>query len=142
MGLVGDISPKNMTDRPILEHRADLGQSSNTRTRMDPLSEVFGSMSIQEAVYKRLEATAPWGVRYSGDIGPRVRFGLVVRGSALLTFKNQRQTISLSGGDVFIFILNDEPFTLVDNPRSTVVDRRELEKLAVDGVIHYGGGGS
>jgi len=30
----------------------------------------------------------------------------------------------------------------VDNPRSTVVDRRELEKLAVDGVIHYGGGGS
>jgi len=82
MGLVGDISPKNMTDRPILEHRADLGQSSNTRTRMDPLSEVFGSMSIQEAVYKRLEATAPWGVRYSGDIGPRIRFILVVRGSA------------------------------------------------------------
>jgi len=82
MGLVGDISPKNMTDRPILEHRADLGQSSNTRTRMDPLSEVFGSMTIQEAVYKRLEATAPWGVRYSGDIGPRIRFILVVRGSA------------------------------------------------------------
>src|SRR5258708_38383112 len=75
-------------------------------------------------------------------MGPRVRFGVVVRGSAPLTFKNQRQTISLSGGDVFIFILNDEPFTLLDNPRSTVVDRRELEKLAVDGVIHYGGGGS
>src|SRR6266853_1190246 len=84
MGLVGDISPKNMTDRPILEHRADLGQSSNTRTRMDPLSEVFGSMSIQEAVYMRLEATAPWGVRYLGDTGPRIRFMLVVRGSAIL----------------------------------------------------------
>jgi len=123
-------SPKNRTNRPILEGR------------MDQLSDVFGSMRIQEATYKRLEATAPWGVRYSGDIGPQVRFGIVVRGSALLRFKNQRQNIPLSGGDVFIFVLNDESFTLVDNPRSTVVDRRELEKLEVDGVIHYGGGGS
>src|SRR5260370_16131353 len=141
MGLVGDISPKNMTDRPILEHRADLGQSSNTRTRMDPLAEVFGSMSSQEAVYKRLEATAPWGVRYSGDTGPRIRFVLVVRGSALLKFKNPRRTFSLSGGDLFIFILSYEPFTLVDHPRSAVVDSSELLKLEVDGVIHYGGGG-
>jgi len=130
-----------MTDRPTLERRMDLDQSSNTRTRMDPLSEVFGSMRIQEAVYKRLEATAPWGVRYSGDIGPRVRFMLVVRGSALLKFKNQRRTISLSGGDLFIFILSDEPFTLMDHPRSAVVDSSELLRLEVDGVIHYGGGG-
>src|SRR6266853_3165909 len=141
MGLVGDISPKNMTDRPILEHRADLGQSSNTRTRMDTLSEVFGSMTIQEAVYKRLEATAPWGVRYSGDIGPRILFILVVRGSALLRFKNSRRTFSLSAGDLFIFILSDEPFTLMDHPRSAVVDSSELLKLEMDGVIHYGGGG-
>jgi len=130
-----------MTNRPIREHFLDLDQPSNTRTRMDPLSEVFGSMRIQEAIYKRLEATAPWGVRYSGDIGPRVRFMLVVRGSALLRFKNSRRTFSLSAGDLFIFILSDEPFTLVDHPRSAVVDSSELLKLEVDGVIHYGGGG-
>jgi AraC-like DNA-binding protein len=141
MGLVGDVSPKNMTDRPILERRRDLDQSPNNRTRMDPLSDLFGSMSIQEAVYKRLEATAPWGVRYSGDIGPRVRFILVVRGSALLRFKNQRRTISLSAGDLFISILSYEPFTLADHPRSAVVDSSEVLKLEVDGVIHYGGGG-
>ena len=129
MGLVSDVSPKNMTDRPVIEHR------------MDPLSEVFGSMGIQEAIYKRLEATAPWGVRFLEDIGPRVRFVLVVRGSALLKFKNQRRTIFLSGGDLFIFILSDEPFTLMDHPRSAVVDSSELRKLEVDGVIHYGGGG-
>src|SRR5260370_41988433 len=104
---------------------------------MDQLSDVFRSMRIQGAAYKRLEATAPWGVRYSGDIGTRVRFGLVVRGWALLTFKNQCQTISLSGGDVFIFILNDEPFPLVENRGSTIVDRRVLEQLAVGGVLHY-----
>src|ERR1700687_1062507 len=127
--LVSGISPKYVTDRPVFEHP------------VDPLSEVFGSMRIQEAIYKRLEATAPWGVRYSGDTGPRVRFMLVVRGSALLRFKNQRRTISLSGGDLFIFILSDEPFTLVNHPRSAVVDSSELRKFEVDGVIHYGGGG-
>ncbi len=88
-----------------------------------------------------MEATAPWGFRYSGDKGPRIRFGLVIRGSALLRFKDQRRTISLSSGDLFIFILSDEPFTLLDHPRSAVIDYSELRKLEVDGVIHYGGGG-
>jgi len=119
----------------------DLDQSSNARTRMDPLSDLFGSMSIQEAVYKRLEATAPWGVQYSGDIGPRIRFVLVVRGSALLRFKNPRRTFSLACGDLFISILSYEPFTLMDHPRSTVVDSSEVLRLEVNGVIHYGGGG-
>jgi len=121
---------KNMTDRPVFEHR------------MDPLSEVFGSMRIQEAVYTRLEVTAPWGFHYPGDTVPRVRFGLMVRGSGLLKFKNQQQAIPLSAGDVFIFILSHEPFTLVDHPRSRVADYRELRKLEVDCVIHYGGGGA
>jgi AraC-like DNA-binding protein len=122
--------PKNMTDRPAIEHR------------MDPLSEVFGSMRIQDAVYTRLEATAPWGFHYTGDTVPRIRFALMVRGSGLLKFKNQRQAISLCAGDVFIFILSDEPFTVVDHPRSRVADYRELRKLEVDCVIHYGGGGA
>jgi AraC-like DNA-binding protein len=126
---VSVIRPENVTERPAFEHHTD------------PLSEVFGSLRIRDAVYMRVEATAPWGVRYSGDIGLRVRFALVVRGSALLKFKNQRQGIALSGGDVFIFILNDEPFTLADHPRSRVVDYGELRKLEVDRVIHYGGGG-
>ena len=124
------IHPKNMTDRPAFERR------------MDPLSEVFGSMRIQDAIYTRLEATAPWGFHYPGDIVPRIRFGLMVRGSGLLKFKNQRQAISLSAGDVFIFILSDEAFTIVDHPRSRVADYRELRKLEVDCVIHYGGGGA
>jgi AraC-like DNA-binding protein len=124
-----DLSPKYVADRPVLERHTD------------PLSEVFGSMSIQEAVYTRLEATAPWGVRYSGDTGPRIRFMLVVRGSALLRFRNPLRTFSLSSGDLFIFILSDAPFTLMDHPHSIVVDSKEVIKLAVGGVIHYGGGG-
>jgi AraC-like DNA-binding protein len=119
-----------MTDSPVFEHR------------MDPLSEVFGSMKIQEAVYTRLEATAPWGFHYMGDTVPRIRFALMVRGSGLLKFKNQRRAISLSAGDVFIFILIDEAFTMVDHPSSPVADYRVLRKLERDCVIHYGGGGA
>jgi AraC-like DNA-binding protein len=130
MGLMSANRPKNMTDRPVFEHR------------VDPLSEVFGSMRIQDAIYTRLEATAPWGFHYPENRAPRIRFGLMVRGSALLKFKNQLQAIPLSGGDVFISILSNEPFTLMDHPRSPVADYRELRKLEVDSVVHYGGGGA
>jgi len=130
MGLMSANRPNNMTDRPVFGHR------------LDPLSEVFGSMRIQDAIYTRLEATAPWGFHYPGDTVPRIRFGLMVRGSAVLKFKNQRQAIPLSAGDVFIFILSNEAFTIVDHPRSRVVDYRELRKLELDCVIHYGGGGA
>src|SRR5882762_5834490 len=130
MGLVSVIRPENMTDRPGFERR------------MDPLSEVFGSMRTQDAIYTRLEATAPWGFHYPGDTVPRIRFGLMVRGSAVLKFKNERRAIPLSAGDVFIFILSDEAFTMMDHPRSAVADYRELRKLEVDCVINYGGGGA
>ena len=79
-------------------------------------------MRIQDAICRRVEATAPWGVRYSGDKGLRVRFGLVVRGPAFLRFENQRRTIRLSAGDLGIFILNDKPFTLVDQPSFPIGD--------------------
>jgi len=61
---------------------------------------------------------------------------LVVRGSALLEIQESAPNISLSGGDLFIFILSDEPFTLMDHARSAVVDSSEVLKLQVDGVIH------
>ena len=46
MGLMSANRPNNMTDRPVFGHR------------LDPLSEVLGSMRIQDAIYTRLEATA------------------------------------------------------------------------------------
>jgi hypothetical protein len=50
-----------------------------------------------------------------------------------------RRAISLSGGDLFISILSHEPFTLMDHPRSAIVDARELGKHEADNVIHFGG---
>lgn len=130
MGRMSDNRPRNVTERPELQRR------------VDPLSEVFGSLRIQDAVCIRVEATAPWGARYSGDVGLRIRFALMVRGSAFVRFKSHRQMIPLSNGDLCIFILNDEPFTFVDHPRSAVGDFSKLRKLTRDGVIRFGGGGA
>jgi len=65
---------------------------------MDPLSEVFGSMRIQEAIYKRLERQLP-GCSLLGDIGPRVRFMLwfAIGASEIQEFA---PTFSLSAGDL------------------------------------------
>jgi AraC-like DNA-binding protein len=65
----------------------------------------------------------------------------MVRGSAFLKFKSQRQMISVCGGDLCLFILNNEPFTMMDHPRSAVAEFSEIRKLNTDGVIRYGGGG-
>jgi hypothetical protein len=69
---------------------------------MDPLSEVFGSMRIDKATYTRLEATAPWGFRSPGGKGTGVNFVLVIHGSGLLRTEKWSESISLSGGDVFM----------------------------------------
>jgi len=108
---------------------------------MDPLSEVFGSMRIDKSTYTRLEATAPWGFRSPGGECTGVNFVLVIRGSGLLRMKKQSESISLSGGDVFI-LFDDEPYTLVDHPRSKIIDCSEVEKLRVHNVIEIGGGGA
>src|SRR5260370_38770992 len=62
MGLVSVIRPKNMTGCPVFEHR------------MDPLSEGFASMRIQDAIDTRLQASAPGGLHCSGDTVPRRAF--------------------------------------------------------------------
>jgi len=48
--------------------------------------------------------------------------------------KKQSESISLSGGDVFI-LFDDEPYTLVDHPRSKIIDCSEVEKLRVHNVL-------
>jgi AraC-like DNA-binding protein len=121
--------PKEVTDRPQIERFTD------------PLSEVFGSIRIEKAECTRLELTAPWGFRCSGLNGTRVLFVLVAQGSALLRFKSEPHSAPLSGGDLLI-MLNDQLFSMMDHSRSTIVDSSKLKAQRVNGVVHYGGGGS
>ena len=114
---MGDMIGKHMTDRP----------STNTAQ-----TRCLKSLDHWEF---RKRFISVWRRRPLGEFATS---GISVRGyascwrfrrSALLRFKNQRRTISLSGGDLFIFILSDEPFTLVDHTRSAVVDSRKLRRL-------------
>jgi hypothetical protein len=55
---------------------------------MDPLDEVFAAMRVENALYARLEATAPWGLSTRrGD--DTARFGLMARGGGWLTLDDE-----------------------------------------------------
>ena len=104
---------------------------------MDPLSAIFSSMSVQQALVDRLEVTAPWGFR--STFGPEIRFILVLRGSALLQTTSRSEPLSLRSGDLFILFGGD--FSLADDATSRRSDCEQLEFLRSGSVIRFGGGG-
>ncbi|MFZ6644162.1 AraC family transcriptional regulator [Undibacterium sp. TJN25] len=107
---------------------------------MDPLSEVFSSMRVTAAVSTRLEATAPWGWRSAGEPDSRITFVLVQRGEAVLSAKSHAAPIRLLAGDVFI-LFDEDPYTMMDDPASAVVDCSVVEEHRIGNVIQFGGGG-
>src|SRR4051794_21380701 len=65
--------------------------------RGDVLADVLGITLLRNALYKRVEAKAPWGIRKGPK--PRASFYLLARGSALLEVEGERD-VWLSAGDV------------------------------------------
>jgi AraC-like DNA-binding protein len=106
---------------------------------MDPLSAIFSSMNVQQALIDRIEVTAPWGIQ--STCGPDIQFALVLRGSAILQTKSSPQPLSLRGGDVFIMFGNSD-YLLADQVRSEVIDCKALKELKVGNAIRFGGGGA
>ncbi len=126
-GMVG--RPENMSDRP--DARA-----------LDPFSAILGTVRIDRARYTRLEATAPWGFRFSGGKGQRVEFVLCVRGAAVLTFLGVRGALELASGDVYM-LSDDEPYTLQSDVGAPLdAHCGDVERGRVGDVIHLGGGGA
>ncbi|RVH94103.1 AraC family transcriptional regulator [Sinorhizobium medicae] len=106
---------------------------------MDPLTDIFSSMRMRKAKFTTLDATAPWGVASDGD--PAIKFVLVVRGSAVLTTRENPHPVSLRAGDVFI-IFGNEPYRVIDHKGSLAVDCLDVETLRVGNRIQFGGGGA
>src|SRR3954470_13972599 len=109
------ITLKFLSDRPRRE------------TTMDPLDDVFLAMRAQEALYARLEATAPWGVR-TRHVDGTARFGLVVRGGCWLTLDDEpgaQPPVALAAGDCFV-IPHGRQYALRDAPRSPTVNCVDL----------------
>ncbi|WP_263384564.1 AraC family transcriptional regulator [Granulicella arctica] len=104
---------------------------------MDPLSAIFSSMSVQQALVDRLEVTAPWG--FHSTSGPEIRFILMLRGSAVLETKSLSQPLSLRGGDLFILFGGD--YSLANEASSQRVHCEALVFTRIGSVIQFGGGG-
>jgi AraC-like DNA-binding protein len=105
---------------------------------MDPLDDAFSAMRVRESLYARLDASAPWAVRFRE--GKAARFGLVVAGSCWLTTEAPEKSIRLSPGDCYV-ILDGSTYTLCDDPHSPAQNCFDIVPRLVDGAVSIGGGG-
>src|SRR5258708_13016900 len=122
--------PRMLSERPIRKPRKE--------QPMDPLDDAFSAMRVRESLYARLDAGAPWAVRFrEGKAG---RFGLVVAGSCWLTTEAPAKSIRLSAGDCYV-ILDGSTYTLGDDPRSPALNCFDVVPKLVDGAVSIGGGG-
>jgi AraC-like DNA-binding protein len=80
--------------------------------RGDVLADVLSVGLLRNALYKRIEAGAPWGMRFGAR--ERAVFYLVARGAARLEVDGERP-LALSAGDV-VFIPHGSAHTLRDAP--------------------------
>lgn len=78
--------------------------------RADVLADVLAIALVRNALYKRIEARAPWGIRKGRK--PRSTFYLVAHGRALLEVEGEPD-VALSVGDV-AFIPHGAPHVLRD----------------------------
>lgn len=107
---------------------------------MDPAGELFPSIRVASAAYRRIDATAPWGIDF--HVFPHAKFGIVLQGGCWLTLPGADRPIRLERGDYYM-LPRGNAFTLRDSlasPTRTcddLVRGRESELL-----IRYGGGGA
>jgi AraC-like DNA-binding protein len=120
-------SPRFRSDRPAGDEPAD------------PLTDVLARMRVQGALYFRLEATAPWAVRFAE--APHAKFAMVVRGGCHLCVAGEPRPTALRAGDCFI-IADGAEFVLRDGARAPAASCQELARARVGSVVRHGGGGA
>ncbi|SDO26843.1 AraC family transcriptional regulator [Afipia sp. GAS231] len=106
---------------------------------MDPLDDAFAAMRVRESLYARVDASAPWAIRFRE--GKAARFGLVISGTCWLTMEAPERSIPLAAGDCYV-ILDGSTYTLGDNTRSTPLNCFDVVPKLVDGAVSIGGGGT
>lgn len=85
--------------------------------RGDVMADVLGASLLRHALYKPLEARAPWGLHIAQQ--PRASFYLLMRGSARIEVEGERVHV-LSPGEV-AFIPHGTPHVVRDAARSKPV---------------------
>jgi AraC-like DNA-binding protein len=95
-------------------------------------------MRLECTVTARLEAAAPWGVRFCNTVP---RFGFVVRGACGIEIDGVRGAQALSAGDGFI-LTRGRAFVLRDAPGSKVLRCEDLVRGREGETIAVGGAGA
>src|SRR3979409_624135 len=97
----------------LLSRRPDMAAAREAH--MDPLDDAFSVMRVRESLYARVDAGAPWAIRFRE--GKAARFGLVIAGSCWLTMEQPEKSIQLDPGECYV-ILDGSTYTLGNDPRS------------------------
>ena len=106
---------------------------------MDPLDDAFSAMRVRESLYARVDASAPWAIRFRE--GKAARFGLVISGACWLIMEAPAESIRLEAGDCYV-ILDGSAYTLGDDPCSKALNCFDVVPKLVDGAVSIGGGGA
>lgn len=105
----------------------------------DPLNGILRSMRIESAVYVRLEASAPWGVRICH--AHPARFGVVTEGACWIKVRDREPQIALSAGDCFV-LPSGGVFELRDAPERPALTCKEIIGDRIGDTIVLDGGGA
>jgi AraC-like DNA-binding protein len=113
--------------------------AATREAHMDPLDDAFAVMRVRESLYARVDAGAPWAIRFRE--GKAARFGLVIAGSCRLTMEQPSKSIELAAGDCYV-ILDGSTYTLGDDPGSVPLNCFDVMPKLVDGAVSIGGDGA
>ena len=108
---------------------------------MDVLTDVLSTMRASSVLYARIEASAPWGIRF--EVRGVVKFCLVVSGSCCLTMKESEPRF-LSEGDFFMttggakYFVSDRP----ESPSQPVEEVLGGRDRGVSEIVRIGGNGA
>jgi AraC-like DNA-binding protein len=106
---------------------------------MDPLPSILRTMRIESAVYARLEAASPWGVRICH--AHPARFGVIVEGAPWLRVCDRDPQIRLSTGDCFV-LPRGGVFELRDVPERPAMACQEVIGDRIGETIRVEGSGA
>src|SRR5207253_4536237 len=107
--------------------------------RMDPIADVFTALQVENVLYGRLDAAAPWGIRFPAG---HASFGMVVRGHCWLAVEGMAEPVSIAGGDCFL-LPRGVGYSLRDDESSplSTIDEVVTRCRGNKGQMQFGGEG-
>ncbi len=108
------------------------------RLYMDFMQGFFPTLKVKQAVYTRVEASAPWGF----DFIPyrHTKFGIVTEGFCYLDLKDGLVPVRLEAGNCYLLTRGDA-FRLRDARLSPTIDFEDALQYLNGRLLCYGGGG-